>query len=228
MAFNAQQTKRAQAVIVAAVLVIVVAVAAVVLSGVVAPATPEAQQTVSGQQGSSEVSSDTVSEEHDMSHVDAQYQTTVDNLRKQYDADPTNPSALLNLANGYFDWGVSALDVVQSDEDQAHVIDLFSNAISRYDDYLADNPGSKSVEVDRAIAIFYTGDTDRAIAELEEFTASDDSFGPAWANLGMFYENAGRTDDARAAYEKAVSCDPDDAFGVKTYAQQRLDALDAS
>ena len=41
----------------------------------------------------------------------------------------------------------------------------------------------------------------------------------------MFYESAGRTDDAKAAYQKAIDADPDDAYQVKTYAQQRLTAL---
>ena len=41
----------------------------------------------------------------------------------------------------------------------------------------------------------------------------------------MFYESEGRTDDAKAAYERAVDADENDAYGVKTYAQQRLDAL---
>lgn len=227
MAFNAQQAKRAQAVIVIAVLVIVAAIAAVVLSGALNPSAPQ-QAATSDTQTFSTAADDgsaATSDEHDMSHVDANYTSTVEALQEQFDADPTNPSALLQLANGYFDWGVSAMSVAQTDEDSAHVTDLFNQAIARYDDYLEDNPGSKSVEVDRAICIFYTGETDRAIAELEELVARDDAFGPAWANLGMFYESEGRTDDAKAAYERAVDADENDAYGVKTYAQQRLDAL---
>ena len=120
-------------------------------------------------------------------------------------------------------------DVTYGGRPQAdYLVDALNQAIARYDDYLEDNPGSKSVEVDRAICIFYTGDVDRAISTLEEFVAQDDTFGPAWANLGMFYESEERIDDARAAYEHAIETDPDDAYGVLTYAQQRLDALNGA
>ncbi|MBM6754991.1 tetratricopeptide repeat protein [Collinsella tanakaei] len=228
MAFSAQQTKRMQVAILIVAGVVVAVLAIAVFSGALVPASSSttAQDGAAAQQDQGSASGTTSSEAHDMTHVDANYEGTVEQLQAQYDADPSNPSALLQLANGYFDWGAAALQVAETDEDNAHVVDLFNQAIARYDDYLADNPDSKSVEVDRAICIFYTGDTDRAIATLEDFVAADDSFGPAWANLGMFYENAGRTDDARGAYERAIEADADDAFGVRTYAQGRLDALD--
>lgn len=234
MAFDAQQTRRAQVIVLAAAAVIVVAIAAVVFSGALIPgaATGTADstsQTADGAtDGSSQAAGQAVSSEHDMTHVDANYASVVEQLQAQYDSDPSNPSALLQLANGYFDWGVAARGVGATDEDDAHVVDLFNQAIARYDDYLEQNPDSKSVEVDRAISIFYAGDRDRAIAELESFTAEDGSFGPAWANLGMFYETEGRTDEAIAAYERAIESDSSDAYGVKDYAQQHLDALSVS
>lgn len=235
MAFDAQQTRRAQAIVLVAAAVIVVAIAAVVFSGALTPgasngtADSTSQAADGATDGSSQAAGQAVtSGEHDMTHVDANYASVVEQLQAQYDSDPSNPSALLQLANGYFDWGVAAREVVATDEDDAHVVDLFNQAIARYDDYLEQNPDSKSVEVDRAISIFYAGDRDRAIAELESFTAEDGSFGPAWANLGMFYETEGRTDEAIAAYERAIESDSSDAYGVKDYAQQHLDALSAS
>ena len=229
MAFSAQQTKRMQAAIVIVAGIVVAALAVAVFSGTLAPGAPASTVSdgaSSGQtQAPASTGGETSSEAHDMTHVDANYEATVGQLQAQYDADPSNPSALLQLANGYFDWGAAALQVAATDEDDAHVVDLFNQAIARYDDYLADNPGSKSVEVDRAICIFYTGEVQRAIETLESFVAEDDGFGPAWANLGMFYENAGRTDDAKAAYERAIEADADDAYGVRTYSQGRLDAL---
>lgn len=229
MAFDGQQTRRARVAVAVAALAIAAAVGVAAVSGVFsgsgAPSDGDAGSAKAASSGGADAAQGATSDEHDMSHVDLTYRTTLDQLEGQYEADPSNPSALLNLANGYFDWGVAAMGVAADDEDAGHVADLFNHAIERYDEYLEANPGSKSVEVDRAISIFYAGDADRAIATLEEFTAADDSFGPAWANLGMFYESAGRAQDARAAYERAVACDPDDAYGVRTYAQQRLDAL---
>ena len=227
MAFSAQQTKRMQVVIVAAIAIVVAVIAFVVLSGAFAPR-PASDADAAQTSTSSDATASGASDEHDMSHVDANYTSTIEQLQAQYDADPTNPSTLLQLANGYFDWGAAAQQVAATDEDSKHVVDLFNQAIARYDDSLEDNPGSKSVEVDRAICIFYTGDVDRAISTLEEFVAQDDTFGPAWANLGMFYESEERIDDARAAYEHAIETDPDDAYGVLTYAQQRLDALNGA
>lgn len=234
MAFDAKQTRRAQVIVLAAAAVIVVAIAAVVFSGALTPGAANGTADSTSQaadgtaDGSSQAAGQAVSSEHDMTHVDANYASVVEQLQAQYDSDPSNPSALLQLANGYFDWGVAARGVGATDEDDAHVVDLFNQAIARYDDYLEQNPDSKSVEVDRAISIFYAGDRDRAIAELESFTAADGSFGPAWANLGMFYETEGRTDEAIAAYERAIESDSSDAYGVKDYAQQHLDALSAS
>ena len=207
MAFSAQQTKRMQVVIVAAIAIVVAVIAFVVLSGAFAPR-PASDADAAQTSTSSDATASGASDEHDMSHVDANYTSTIEQLQAQYDADPTNPSTLLQLANGYFDWGAAAQQVAATDEDGKHVVDLFNQAIARYDDYLEDNPGSKSVEVDRAICIFYTGDVDRAISTLEEFVAQDDTFGPAWANLGMFYESEERIDDARAAPSRPIPMTP--------------------
>ena len=45
----------------------------------------------------------------------------------------------------------------------------------------------------------------------------------------MFYENDGRTDKARQAYVTAIEAAGDaDAYGVRDYAQDRLDALNGT
>lgn len=230
MAFNAQQTGRAR---IAVIIVALVAVAGIAVALVLQLATPattgsadaSAQDAVQTQSDGSQDTQD----EDVMETVDAQYGTAAQTLRTQYEADPSNPSALLNLANGYFDWGVAALNHSDGTEDEAHAREIFTNAIEYYDEYLDGNPGSKSVVVDRAICVFYTGDHDAAISALESLLADDDSFAPAWANLGMFYETDGRTDDAATAYQRAIdAAGDDDAYNVKDYAQQRLDALQAS
>ncbi len=38
----------------------------------------------------------------------------------------------------------------------------------------------------------------------------------------MLYEANGRTDDATAAFNKAIECDPDDEYGARSYAEQAL------
>ena len=210
MAFNAEQTKKAQAAIVIAVLVLAVILLVVVLSGALTPKAASVSQagssaataTTSGSAaantttntgtsaaatGAANSSSD--SSINSMDDVNAMYGTAAKQLQAQHEADPDNPSTLLNLANGYFDWGVAALNYADSSD--SHVQDIFSKAIASYDEYLKGSPSSKSATVDRAICVFYSGDTSAAISALETFTAKDASFGPAWANLGMFYESAG-------------------------------------
>ncbi len=55
-----------------------------------------------------------------------------------------------------------------------------------FDEFLANN-ASPSAEVDRAFCVFYDGEHEQAIADLEDFVARDATLAPAWANLGMFY-----------------------------------------
>lgn len=251
MAFNTQQTKRTQVIVVVTAMVLVVILAVVVLSGAFTPKAStapaanagSAQQTASTQtqtqqsqqsstadsgSGASTEASGTVTDANGntlstMDDVNATYGTAERNLQATYDADSSNPVALLNLANGYFDWGDAAQSVAKTDDERQHARDLFNKAIDLYDQYLQDNPNSNSVIVDRAIAIFYAGDHKKAIAELEKFTASNDSFAQAWANLGMFYEADGQTDKAKTAYQKAVDTATDS--NVKAYAQEHLGAL---
>ena len=248
MAFNTQQTKRTQAAVVIVLLVLVVILAVAVLSGAFTPkaasttstadagsaqqtTTQEQAQQSAGSSSDANASTGTATDANGntlstMDEVNATYGTAERDLQATYDADSSNPVALLNLANGYFDWGVAAMQVSKTDDDSTHVNDLFGKAIDLYDQYLQNNPDSNSVIVDRAIAIFYTGDHKKAISELEQFTASNDSFAQAWANLGMFYETDGQTDNAKAAYQKAVDTATDSS--VKAYAQEHLDALNGT
>ena len=234
MAFNAQQTGRARVAIVIAALVVVAVIAVVLVLQLVAPQSGTSSQAASdatqADAAGSDVGSGASAEDEDvMETVDAQYGTAAQTLRTQYEADPSNPSALLNLANGYFDWGVAALNHASGTEDEAHAREIFTRAIEYYDEYLDGNPDSKSVVVDRAICVFYTGEHEEAISALEDLLAEDDTFAPAWANLGMFYENDGRVEDAATAYQRAIDvAGDDDAYNVVDYAQQRLDALNAS
>ena len=131
----------------------------------------------------------------------------------------------LTLANNFFDMGMSAMNGAKSEEDQQKAQDVFKQAIVHYDEYLANN-ASPAAEVDRAICVFYAGEHEQAIADLEAFVARDATFAPAWANLGMFYESHGDAGKAEKAYRKAVdTAAEDDTYGVGDYARERLEAL---
>ena len=131
----------------------------------------------------------------------------------------------LTRANNFFDMGMAAMESAQDEESQQQATGLFAQAVEYYDEYLA-TASSSSAEVDRAICVFYSGDHEGAIADLEALVKRDSTFAPAWANLGMFYESHGDTAKAKKAYQQALdAAKKEDTYGVKDYAQQRLDAL---
>lgn len=220
MAFDKQQTGRVRAAVVVAALVLAIALLVAVLSGALAPKASDGAGA-SGDESASAADGAT----HSMEDIDASYEVATAQLESRYQADPSDPAALLSLANGYFDWGMAAMNHATDDAGEQHVRELFAQAISHYDAYLGSN-SSKSAEVDRAICQFYGGDPAAATAALEDLTARDGSFAPAWANLGMFYEAAGELESAADAYRHAIEAAGDaDTYGVKDYAQQRLDEL---
>ena len=131
----------------------------------------------------------------------------------------------LTRANNFFDMGMAAMESAQDEESQQQAAGLFAQAVEYYDEYLA-TASSSSAEVDRAICVFYSGDHEGAISDLEALVKRDSTFAPAWANLGMFYESHGDTAKAKKAYQQALdAAKKEDTYGVKDYAQQRLDAL---
>lgn len=229
MALSQEQVKKTRAVVVILALVCVAGIAAALVLGgplMGAGAADDAAADTTTGTADGSASDDTTDNADVIASLDAQYGTAAQSLKDQYEADPSNPSALLNVANGYFDWGVALHNHATTQEDADRARDLLTDAVGYYDTYLEQNPDAKSAQVDRAICVFYAGDTASAIAALESLVTEDSTFAPAWANLGVFYEAADRTDDARDAYQRAIEAAGDsDPYNVKSYAQERLDAL---
>lgn len=171
--------------------------------------------------GSDATSAETTS----MATVDATYTSEVNDLLARVEEDENDLAALLNLGNDYLQWAYTASFYASTDEENAHVTELYDNAIEYYDRYLALND-SNAAAVDRALAQYYKGDVDGAIAYLEERAqGAGAEYGPVWANLGMMYESQSRTDDAENAYNMAMQTDPDDEYGAYSYASERLASL---
>ena len=156
--------------------------------------------------------------------MDENYQGTVDDLEAKVEADPEDADSLLSLAQNLTSWGTSVLMLATTDDDVTHGNDLLDRAVSAYDNYLKLDD-TASARVSRALCLYYQGKTDDAQAALEETTEAFPEDASAWQGLGAVYEGQDKTDDAIAAYEKAVELDPDDEQGVKSAAEQRLDAL---
>ena len=172
-------------------------------------------------------SSDSSSTNSNVAQADEKYGALVDELKGRYDSDPQNLATLLNLGKDYMTWGVYARYYGSTDADTSHANELLSNAVKYYDEYLALHD-SNAVRVDRALCAFYSADQDSALQQLENLPSQAPDYGPAWANLGMLYEAKGDSDSARSAYAKAQETDPDDEYGAKSYATQRLNSLDSA
>lgn len=186
----------------------------------------ESTQTSSSSSDSSADSTSTASDTT-VEGADAKYGAEVEPLEEKHSADPTDLATLLNLGKDYMAWGVRVRYYGSTDDDTTHANELLSKAVGYYDEYLA-LKDSDAVKVDRALCAYYQEDTASATEQLEALTESSPDYGPAWANLGMLYEAAGDTDAAKDAYTRAQAADADDAYGAKTYATQRLSAIQSS
>ncbi|OUO59853.1 tetratricopeptide repeat protein [Olsenella sp. An270] len=181
-----------------------------------------ALSTLAGALASVFQSSQTV--EYNVDYVDSQYADYVADLESQLEEDPENAETLLATARACSSWGTSVMMLAATDDEASHGTELVQRAIGYYDRYLAlDNASDARVE--RAMCEYYLGDAETAKADLEAVTTDDPEYAPAWYDLGLLYEGQGLTDEARAAYQKAVELDPDDEQGVGTNAQSRIDAL---
>lgn len=162
--------------------------------------------------------------EYNVDYVDSQYTDYVADLESQLEDDPENTETLLATARACSSWGSYVLMLAANDDEAAHGEELMQRAIGYYDRYLElDNASDARAE--RAMCEYYLGDTETATADLEALTTDDPEFATGWYDLGMLYEGQGRSDDALAAYGKAVELDPENEQGVGESAQSRIDAL---
>lgn len=159
--------------------------------------------------------------------MDETYQDTVADLEAKVAEDPDDTDSLLSLAQNCSSWGTSVLMLATTDDDVTHGNELLDRAVGYYDDYL-EHEDSSSARVSRALCLYYQGKTDEAVSALEEVTTDYPDYAAGWQSLGVVYESQGSTDEAKAAYEKAIELDPDDEQGVKSSAEQRLEALEGT
>ena len=187
----------------------------------------EADSSSDSSTDSSDSSSTDASAATGAAAVDAKYQDTVSELESKLASDNTNLATLLNLGRNYMRWGASVISVSSSDSDTSHGNELLEKAVGYYEQYL-DLKDSDAVRVDIALCKLYEGDTSEAKSQLETLTQNSPTYAPAWANLGMVQEYSGDKDAAKTSYQAAIDHDPNDEYGAKTYATQRLAALESS
>lgn len=167
-----------------------------------------------------------------METVDATYGSEVSDLQTRLDNasnDNERFAPLLNLGDTYLEWASAASPYATDETGQQHVQELYGLAQSTYEEYLALHESS-DIRTRVALCQFYAGDVDGAISALESFVATDtgNNYGPAWAYLGMMYQQNGDTEAAKRAYTEATRADADDSYGAKSYATQQLANLQAA
>ena len=187
----------------------------------------EADSSSDSSTDSSDSSSTDASAATGAAAVDAKYQDTGSELESKLSSDNTNLATLLNLGRNYMRWGASVLSTSSSDDDTTHGNELLEKAIDYYQQYL-DLKDSDAVRVDIALCKLYEGERSEAQSDLETLTQNSPTYAPAWANLGMVQEYSGDKDAAKASYQAAIDNDPNDEYGAKSYATQRLSALESS
>lgn len=162
-----------------------------------------------------------------LDNINSRYSGTVETLESKLSENPQDAATLINLANNYYQWASYAMRYASSDDEQQHVTDLLTKAEGYYDQYLALDDAS-TARAYRAMCQFYLGDPTGALAALEELVSQDATFAPGWANLGLVYQALGNTDKATEAYNKALSSDPTNKYGLQSTVNSQLSSLTAS
>ena len=85
----------------------------------------------------------------------------------------------------------------------------------------ADKRGDAKARVEFGIEVARKGLWKQATSVWERAVQIDDSYGQAWNNLAVGYEQLGRFDQARKAYEKALELEPGNNFIRNNYDQFR-------
>ncbi len=161
-----------------------------------------------------------------MESLDETYQPKVDALEAKLEENSEDKATLINLANTYLKWADTGRNYASSDTDTEHVNELLTKAEGYYDSYLKlDN--ASAARVSRALCQYYLGETDAAVSALKKVCADDDSYAPAWSNLGMIYDESGDTDKAKEAFNKALEVDPNDTYGMQSYVSSQLSSIES-
>lgn len=166
--------------------------------------------------------------------VQEKYASLLDSLKGRLESDPDSLAYMANLGNNYMDCAVEMSAASDAADNEVLVQETFAAAVGYYDQYLEAAEGGdaateadvNAVKVDRAVCLFYGGDEEQAVADLEAFVENAPDYAKAWYNLGTLYGQQGDNEKAREAFNMAIEKDPDNEAGVNSYAQYRLQLMD--
>lgn len=135
--------------------------------------------------------------------IASQYSPAVNAALAVVRSQPTSYTAQVTLGNAYYDWALAALQA-KSGGDQP----IWTAAVGSYKQALAIKSGDPSVSTDMAIAQFYSGDTQGAIATIVPVMKKNPSFANAFSNAAIFYQTAGDNAKAAAALQEFIAKNP--------------------
>ncbi len=136
---------------------------------------------------------------------------------------------LVQRAHDLYDQG----DALIQAGDFEQGVEYFAAAAQVYEAAWAKEPGDPNVGTDWATSLFYSGDFDGAVAQVEVVLEANPDFQPAWFNLGNYLQHQARMAESsgdaaeaerlyeatREAYEKAAEIDPASDTGVEAAAR---------
>jgi len=130
--------------------------------------------------------------------LSTQQQTALDALTS-LQTNPNDPEALLKMANFYYDAQNATLQT-----DPVTALTYGQQAVRYFQRYLAISPQDLDARADYASALYYTGQTDRAIQEVGKVLAADKDHVNANYNLAVFYAQGRHDYPAAIAQLKKV------------------------
>jgi hypothetical protein len=137
-----------------------------------------------------------------------------------------NYRELVTRANGLYDQGAAEMpDGIPN----AQGAEYFGAAAKVYEAAWAKQPGDPNVGTDWAISLFYSGDVNGAVKQVNVVLDADPRFQPGLFNKGIFLSHLSRltqdkaqaqkfTDQARTALTEAVAADPSSEVGKQAAA----------
>lgn len=144
--------------------------------------------------------------------INARFTPTVTAREASITANPKDYNLLVAQANDYYDWALQVTQVakqVTPDSTQ-----IWAAAASYYGRALDVKPGDPNVATDYSIALFYSGETNKAIEVAEKTRTDNPTFAPVVYNLGVFYANSTAADSktkAVAAFNDYLKLEPNGA-----------------
>jgi len=161
------------------------------------------------------------------------YDPQITSFNKAVASYPTSYTLLVALADVHTNYAFDLMDLANksSNPSTATMNALnaqWNTAFSTYKKAVKAKKPTTDVSVNYAISAYYSGDTTSAISIARGALTVDPNFAPAYYNLGIFYQTAGKGELAAAAFQKYLALDPTGANGNRDYATQQLKALGVS